>query len=156
MICPCHMDSFPLFFFFFFFWFLSLPITILLTFNCTQIKEHLKHFQDKKPSDSEFIPSLQVLMDRFSQHADAEKRRTLPMLQSVMSDQENRNLAHQFERTKMFAPSRMHQEKPPFNNIVGLLSAPMDRLADLFRKWPDSASAEKDKGKEEKIYVPPQ
>ena len=96
-------------------------------------------------------------MDRFSQYAEAENRRTLPMLQSVMSDQENRNLAHQFERTKMFAPSRMHQEKPPFNNIVGLLSAPVDRLADFFRKWPDTTSAEeKDRGKEEKIYVPPQ
>ena len=92
-------------------------------------------------------------MDRFSQHAEAESSHILPMLQSVVNEQESRTLAQQFDRTKMFAPSRVHQEKPPFNNVVGLLAAPVDRLADLFRKWPYSASAGE---KEEKIYVPPQ
>ena len=42
----------------------------------------------------------------------------------------------------MFVPSRSHPSapsKPPFETAVGLLTAPIDHLADLFRSWPDTA-----------------
>ena len=122
------------------------------------MKEHLKRFQGLKATDESFIPTLRTLMDGFSQHIQTQSSHTLPMLQSVINDQESRSLAQQFEHTKMFVPSRVHDEmssKPPFDNVVGLLAAPLDRLANMFRKWPKDEPRE-DKGKKkEKVYIPP-
>jgi hypothetical protein len=53
---------------------------------------------------------------------------------------ESQSLAKSFGRTKAFVPSRSHPSvpnKPPFETIVGLLTAPIDHLGDIFRKFPD-------------------
>jgi hypothetical protein len=45
-------------------------------------------------------------------------------------------------RTKAFVPSRSHSSapnKPPLT-VAGLTAAPMDRLADMFRKFPDDTT----------------
>lgn len=45
-----------------------------------------------------------------------------------------------FERTKMFAPTRAHPSapnKPPFETVVGLITAPLDKLRDVFRTFPE-------------------
>ena len=117
-----------------------------------QIKEHLKHFQTMKAADKDFAATLGGLMDQFSRHVEVENTRNLPMLENVIDSQENRALAAEFEKTKMFVPSRVHQEmssKPPFDNVVGLLAAPLDKLTNLFRKFP------KDREDKEKVYNPP-
>jgi hypothetical protein len=39
----------------------------------------------------------------------------------------------------MFVPSRSHPRapnRPPFETLAGLLATPIDRLGDLFRKFP--------------------
>lgn len=49
-------------------------------------------------------------------------------------------MAKSFGRTKAFVPSRSHpsaDEKPPFETAMGLLAAPIDHIADLFRKFPN-------------------
>jgi hypothetical protein len=49
-------------------------------------------------------------------------------------------MAKSFGRTKAFVPSRSHPsagEKPPFETAMGLLAAPIDHIADLFRKFPN-------------------
>ncbi|PYH67181.1 uncharacterized protein BO88DRAFT_344867, partial [Aspergillus vadensis CBS 113365] len=41
-----------------------------------------------------------------------------------------------------FVPSRSHPsapDKPPFETAIGLMTAPIDHLADLFRKWPHTS-----------------
>lgn len=94
------------------------------------------------PSDPQFIPTLEALMKDLSQHIKEEETEDLPRLEEVLSQEESEKYSKSFGRTKMFVPSRSHPsapDKPPFETVVGLLTAPIDHLADLFRKWPDTA-----------------
>ena len=64
-------------------------------------------------------------------------------LESALSEEESMGLSKSFGRTKMFVPSRSHPsapDKPPFETAVGLLTAPIDHLADMFRSWPDTST----------------
>ncbi|KAJ6184055.1 hypothetical protein N7519_005356 [Penicillium mononematosum] len=106
------------------------------------VKEQLKKFQNMKPSDSEFIPTIKSLMEDLSQHIKEEETDDLPKLEDVLSQEESEKYSTSFGRTKMFVPSRSHPsapDKPPFETAVGLLTAPIDHLSDLFRKWPHTS-----------------
>lgn len=54
---------------------------------------------------------------------------------------ESKELSRSFERTKMFTPTRSRPSapnKPPFETVVGLMTAPVDKLRDLlFTKFPE-------------------
>jgi hypothetical protein len=42
-------------------------------------------------------------------------------------------------RTKKFVPTHSHPnapDKPPFETVVGLMTAPLDKLQDVFKKFP--------------------
>ncbi|KAJ5751677.1 hypothetical protein N7520_008594 [Penicillium odoratum] len=106
------------------------------------IKEQLKKFQNLKSSDSQFLPTLKALMVDLSQHIKEEEADDLPKLEEVLSQEESEEYSTSFGRTKMFVPSRSHPsapDKPPYETAVGLLAAPIDHLADLFRKWPHTS-----------------
>lgn len=103
-------------------------------------KEQLKAFQNMKPSDAEFLPTIKALMRDLKQHIKEEETSDLVKLEDSLTEQESESLSKSFERTKMFVPSRSHPSapnKPPFETAIGLLTAPIDRLADIFRKWPE-------------------
>ncbi|KAL2819968.1 hemerythrin HHE cation binding domain-containing protein [Aspergillus granulosus] len=103
------------------------------------VKEQLKKFQNFKPSDPDFEPTLKALMSDLAQHIKEEEAEDLPKLEDAISAEESEKLAKSFGRTKMFVPSRSHPsapDKPPFETAVGLMTAPIDHLADLFRSWP--------------------
>ncbi|KAJ5545091.1 hypothetical protein N7535_006522 [Penicillium sp. DV-2018c] len=107
-----------------------------------KVKEQLKAFQNMKPSDTEFIPAIKELMTTLSQHIKEEENDDLPKLEAALSQEDSEGYAKSFGRTKMFVPSRSHPsapDKPPFETVVGLLTAPIDHLSDLFRKWPDTS-----------------
>lgn len=104
------------------------------------VKEKLKTFQDLSSTDPRFVPALKSLMDDFGIHARHEEDVDLPRLEGMLSKEESIELTKSLDRTKFFVPSRSHPfapVKPPFESVVGLLTAPIDCLADLFRKWPD-------------------
>ncbi|KAJ5982192.1 hypothetical protein N7451_012292 [Penicillium sp. IBT 35674x] len=106
-----------------------------------KVKVQLKAFQSMKPSNPQFIPTIKALMVELSQHITNEETNDLPKLEEALSRDESKNYAESFGRTKMFVPSRSHPttpNKPPYETVVGLLAAPIDRLADLFRQWPDT------------------
>lgn len=70
------------------------------------------------------------------------------MLEKALDDADSEEMTSSFKRTKMFIPTRSHPhapDKPPFETVAGLMSAPIDHLADLFRKFP----------KESKSQLPP-
>jgi hypothetical protein len=95
-----------------------------------------------KPTDTLFIPTIKKLMEDLSEHIKEEETDDLPKLEAVLSEEDSLSYARSFGRTKMFVPSRSHPsapDKPPFETVVGLLTAPIDHLADLFRKWPDTS-----------------
>jgi len=104
------------------------------------VKEALKKFQNLKPANSDFLPTLEALMNDLNAHITEEENDDLPALESAIQTAESESIAKSFGRTKAFVPSRSHPsapDKPPFETVVGLMTAPIDHLADLFRKFPD-------------------
>lgn len=78
-------------------------------------------------------------MEDLKQHIHEEETSDLLKLEAALSEEESLSLSKSFGRTKMFVPSRAHPSapnKPPFETAVGLITAPIDHLADLFRQWP--------------------
>lgn len=62
------------------------------------------------------------------------------VLEQALSKEDSENMHKSFQRSKMFAPTRSHPsapDKPPFENVAGLLAAPIDKLRDMFSKFPD-------------------
>jgi len=103
------------------------------------VKEQLKAFQNMQPSNPQFEPTLEALMKDLSEHIKEEERGDLPKLEESLTTEESEDLSKTFGRTKMFVPSRSHPsapDKPPFETAIGLMTAPIDHLADLFRTWP--------------------
>lgn len=82
-------------------------------------------------------------MKDLAPHIKEEETTDLPALEEALSPEDSEKLSKSFGRTKMFVPSRSHPSapsKPPYETAVGLLAAPIDHLADLFRKWPDTST----------------
>jgi hypothetical protein len=80
-------------------------------------------------------------MEDLRQHIKEEEEHDLPKLESALSQEESQSLSKSFARTKAFVPSRSHPSapnKPPFETAIGLLTAPIDHIGDLFRKFPDN------------------
>ncbi|KAK8106531.1 hypothetical protein PG999_009890 [Apiospora kogelbergensis] len=111
-----------------------------------QVKEMLKEFQNLKGEDPNYVPKLKELWQVLSLHIKEEEREDLPALEQAIlnskGDGESEALAKTFDRTKHFVPSRSHPsagENPAFESVLGLMSAPIDKLADLFRKFPENS-----------------
>jgi hemerythrin-like domain-containing protein len=104
------------------------------------VKEQLKKFQNLKAGSPEFISTIKALMADLAEHIKEEEEQDLPTLDQALTVEDSESMAKSFGRTKAFVPSRSHPSapnKPPFETAVGLLVAPIDHLADLFRKFPD-------------------
>lgn len=104
------------------------------------LKQQLKTFQELPSTDPRFVPTLKGLMLDLESHAQHEEDVDLPRLEELLSKEESAELTKHLDRMKMFVPSRSHPlapTEPFFETAVGLLTAPVDHLADLFRKWPD-------------------
>ncbi|KAE8139751.1 hemerythrin HHE cation binding domain-containing protein [Aspergillus pseudotamarii] len=108
------------------------------------VKEDLYKFQGLQPDDPEFIPTLKALWANLAQHIKEEETQELPALEHVLSESDSDSMARSFGRTKKFIPTRSHPaapDKPPYETVAGLMSAPMDRLGDMLRKFPDEAKS---------------
>ncbi|PGH10209.1 hypothetical protein AJ79_05462 [Helicocarpus griseus UAMH5409] len=102
-------------------------------------KEQLQEFQSMKPTDANFEPTINSLMSHLSEHIKAEEADDLPALENALSNEDSEALSKSFKRTKMFVPTRSHPaapDKPPFETAVGLMTAPIDKIADMFRRFP--------------------
>lgn len=120
------------------------------------IKEQLKTFQGLSSTDPQFVPTLKALMGELEHHFQQEESQDLVWLEEALSQADSEALTRSLDRTKMLVPSRSHPQapsKPPFGTVVGLLTAPMDRVADIFRKWPHPGEMQEQKGESEKSDV---
>ncbi|RYP08143.1 hypothetical protein DL765_008900 [Monosporascus sp. GIB2] len=118
-----------------------------------EVKEKLYEFQKLSPSDSDFISTIKSLWQILSQHIKEEEREDLVKLEEALSTSQSKELSRAFEKTKSFTPTRSHPsspDKPPFETVVGLMTAPIDKLRDLFHKFPDD-----DKGQNPGSSRPP-
>ncbi|EEH38961.1 HHE domain-containing protein [Paracoccidioides lutzii Pb01] len=105
-----------------------------------EIKEQLYKFQSMSAQDEEFRPMLENIMTRLNTHIKEEEEEDLASLESVIKPEESESLAKKFERTKMFVPTRAHlhaPKEPFFESVVSFLEAPIDRLEDLMRRFPE-------------------
>jgi hypothetical protein len=83
-------------------------------------------------------------MKDLNQHIKEEENDDLPALEGAIQNDESESIAKSFGRTKAFVPSRSHPNapnKPPFETVIGLMTAPIDHLGDLFRKFPDKPAS---------------
>jgi len=107
-----------------------------------RVKELLKQFQNMKSNDPNYVTKLKELWGVLSEHIKGEEKHDLPALESALQATAgaSESMAKSFGRTKAFVPSRSHPsagEHPPFETAMGLLTAPIDHIADLFRKFPE-------------------
>ncbi|CCX14984.1 Similar to Uncharacterized hemerythrin-like protein C869.06c; acc. no. Q9URY9 [Pyronema omphalodes CBS 100304] len=106
-----------------------------------KVKIILQDFQAMDPSDPQFEPTLKTIIADLKQHIQDEELHDIPLLEKALANNlvESAELAKSFERTKMFTPTRSHPaapNKPPFETAVGLMTAPMDKIRDMFAKFP--------------------
>ncbi|KAM5449664.1 hypothetical protein MaudCBS49596_004785 [Microsporum audouinii] len=106
-----------------------------------RIKQLLAAFQPLSASDAQFRPTLDELMSKMNMHIEEEEDEYLPSLEAVLDPGESQQLAQTFERTKVLMPTRSHPdaavEQPMFETAVALVQAPIDRVADLMRRFPE-------------------
>lgn len=105
------------------------------------VKEKLYEFQRMEASDPDFIPAIDSLWDTLSQHIKEEEQDDLPALEKAIEESESQSLSNSFQRTKHFVPTESHPsapDRPPYETAAGLLATPMDKLKDLFKKFPSS------------------
>jgi len=115
------------------------------------VKQKLYEFETLK--DSSVLPGkglvanlseqratlLKDVMDHLHKHNDSEEQNDLPSLELKLGTEGSQKAAADFKRTKKFAPTRPHPsapDKPPFETVVGLMQAPIDKLLDLFTTFP--------------------
>lgn len=92
------------------------------------------------PNDPKFSLLLDRLMKDLHTHIGHEKNEDMPRLEKVLAKEESQALARSFERTKMITPTRSHPSapnRPYFENVVGLMLAPIDKIRDLMRSFPE-------------------
>ena len=103
------------------------------------MKELLKEFQNMSATDPKYVSKLKEIWASLSKHMKEEETRDLPALEKKLGEEESQSLSTNFGRTKMFVPTRSHPsagEHPPFETVLGLMTAPIDKVADIFRKFP--------------------
>ncbi|KAI1452050.1 hypothetical protein F4805DRAFT_448915 [Annulohypoxylon moriforme] len=103
------------------------------------IKEQLYKFQGLDANDPEFEPTFSSLYSTLMRHVKEEEEHDIPRLESKLDHDALLKLSNSFERTKLLTPTRSHPSAPnvpPFQTAAALLSAPIDKIADIFRKFP--------------------
>ncbi|KAF9970619.1 hypothetical protein BGZ73_006649 [Actinomortierella ambigua] len=104
-----------------------------------QVKEELHKFQQMKCTDPDFENTLRGLWSNLIEHIRDEEKNDLVQLEHALSEEESVKMGKSFHRTKKFVPTRSHPsapDKPPFETAAALLSAPLDKLRDVFNRFP--------------------
>lgn len=114
------------------------------------MKNELSLLQDMNPTSPSFSPKLETLMQNLHHHIAHESDEDMPRLEKLLPREESEALARSFQRTKGIVPTRSHPAAPTeyyLENLAGLLVAPVDKLQDWMRSWPDE-EARKEVGRE--------
>lgn len=74
----------------------------------TQIKEHLKEFQNLQASHPEYVPKIKKLYAILDAHIKEEEKDDLPKLEKALAQDDSAKLGANFQRVKAFIPTRSH------------------------------------------------
>ncbi|OCH85967.1 hypothetical protein OBBRIDRAFT_797631 [Obba rivulosa] len=114
------------------------------------IKESLYKLESLAPGSAEYHSLLDQMMVSLHHHNDDEEIKDLPLLEPVIGEEASKEAALSFKKTKKLVPTRAHPSmpnKPPFETLIGLLEAPIDKIKDWFASFP--AEEEMKEAKEE-------
>lgn len=103
------------------------------------MKEQLYKLESLNAGTAEYNNTLKAVMEHLKPHNDSEELKDLPMLEAKISEEDAKAAAASFKRTKKFVPTRAHPSapnQPPLETFVGFLAAPIDKLRDVFTKFP--------------------
>lgn len=106
------------------------------------MKKDLYRLQSMSPDNGDFMPLFDTLLKDLHDHIAHESQEDMPRLEKVLSREESKALANQFERTKLITPTRSHPsapDKPYFENFAAMLAAPIDKFSDLLRAYPSES-----------------
>jgi len=104
-----------------------------------QVKKQLYEFQKLNSDDTRFQPCIKELWQGLAKHIKEEEEQDLVLLEKYVEQDKVHEMGKSFQRTKHFVPTRSHPsapDKPPFETAVGLLTAPIDKLMDAFKRFP--------------------
>ncbi|KAK0622309.1 hypothetical protein B0T14DRAFT_426841 [Immersiella caudata] len=105
-----------------------------------KVKLLLKGFQNMHAESVDYVPKLKELWQLLVWHIKEDEERDLPALEKALKASET--MASKFGLTRAFMPSRRShpsaRENPYFESAMGMLAAPIDHIADIFRKFPDN------------------
>jgi len=104
-----------------------------------KVKKLLYDIESHKPGSQEHVAILKSVVELLRPHNDSEEQKDLPLLTKAIGEEASAEAATRFKRTKKFAPTRAHPsapDKPPFETVAGLMAAPIDKLKDIFAKFP--------------------
>ncbi|KAK4195709.1 hemerythrin HHE cation binding domain protein, partial [Triangularia verruculosa] len=105
------------------------------------VKEKLYEFQQMEASYPSFIPAIDSLWETLSQHIKEEEHDDLPLLEKHIEEGDSEKMAASFARTKHFVPTQSHSgapDRPPHETVAGLMATPIDKLMDMFKKFPSA------------------
>jgi hypothetical protein len=121
------------------------------------VKEALYELEKMTPGTDEYDVLLDKTMKDLRDHAESEEREDLQLLEPLLGVDGSKQAASSFSFTKNFAPTRCdshlnlpcvdltfrdHRPHPsapntlPYETVVGFLTMPIDKLKDLFSKFP--------------------
>ncbi|KAI0916285.1 hypothetical protein AcV5_003266 [Taiwanofungus camphoratus] len=103
------------------------------------VKELLYKLESLKPEHADYSALIEQIMVTLHPHNDDEEIKDLPLLESVIGERASKEAAVSFKKTKKIVPTRAHPStpnKPPFETLVGLLAAPIDKIKDWYAAFP--------------------
>ncbi|PPR04198.1 hypothetical protein CVT24_010746 [Panaeolus cyanescens] len=104
-----------------------------------EVKEILYDMGSLSPGTPRFDAALSTMMKHLRTHMDYEETDDLPLLEQALGEENSKETAKNFEKTKKLAPTRPHPaapDRPPYENLAGFLAMPIDKLRDQFTKFP--------------------
>jgi len=112
------------------------------------VKELLSHLEtlSAETNADEFGHTVEKVMAHLKPHNDSEEQNDLPTLEEKLGVERSKAEAARFSRTKKFVPTRAHPwapNHPPFETVVGLMTAPIDKLQDMFASFPTEEMKER-------------
>jgi len=110
------------------------------------VKEDLFKLEKLTAGQEDFDALLKKVMGELETHIKHEEEMDIPQVMQILPVEEQTKLGEEFERTKLFVPTRPHPSapnKPPFETVAGFLTSPLDKLVDMFKTFPSSEELKK-------------
>jgi len=108
-----------------------------------QVKVDLEKLQQLSESDAQFAPLLAKIHNELKAHFQEEETVELPLFEGKISEEESVALGKKFDRAKKYLPTYAvpgAPNKSPYETPVALLSAPLNKVSELFATLPESES----------------